>query len=135
MASKGTTQNTSYGSLQTNADFSSSKYRVVRVSTTGTEDLDVATATGENVVGILGADVDDYSSLGAGQYGMPELIVFGDATGVAGGALNRGVWCKATTAGKLAAASAGELAICQTREVAGADGDEIKVWVQTVQAP
>jgi hypothetical protein len=135
MASKGTDRFTMYGNFQTDADFSASKYRVVLVNATGTEDLDVAAADSVLVVGILGADVDDYSSLGAGQYGMPELIVFGPGTGVAGGALNRGVWCIATTGGKLVAATTGQHAICKTMEIAGADDDEIRVWVQQFHLP
>jgi Flp pilus assembly protein protease CpaA len=132
MASKGTNADTRYSTgHQSVADLSASKYRVCRIHGA----VVVATATANDVFGILGADVDDYSALAAGQYGVPEIITFGRGTAVAGGVLAADILCKATTAGKLVIAAAGDLAICRTLEAAGADGDEIAVHVQTIQAP
>ena len=131
MASKGTNADTRYSTgHQSVADLSASKYRVCRIHSA----VVVATATGLAVFGILGADVDDYTSLAAGQYGVPEIITFGRATAVCGGTLAADILCKATTAGTLVAAASGELAICRTLE-AGVANDEIAVHVQTIQAP
>lgn len=132
MAHKGYDRTTQHASFASVADLSASAYHVALMDGT-TRLVTVAAAAGDGVVGIFGPDIDDYSSLGTGQYGSPELIIGGRATAIAGGVIAAGVWCVATAAGHLVAASAGEMAICQTLEAAGADGDQIAVRVERVR--
>jgi hypothetical protein len=122
--------NTQTGSYRSTADLSAAANKVVGFASD--DNLVVLADATAAPLGVLGSDPIDASGLGAGQYRMESVIVHGPAKAIAGGAIAMAtvrVSVKATTAGKLAAGTAGDWCVGYLEEAAAADGDAVRIFV------
>lgn len=120
-----TALHTNYETLPcpTDADFSSSKYRVVICSGT---DTDVAADATAPYTGVLTNDVKDYSS---DSNAKVAVAVSGRVRCVAGAAIAMNAPVMATTGGKVITATDGKYVLGTCLSTPAADGDECLVQI------